>query len=138
MTHEEILDVLAARERAFRHSDPGGMTSVYTEDAVLVSPMFGTLHGRQAIEAAHRKLFAVFHDMTIATDPAIIEGDRAAQTFCGHATHTTELFGVPPSHRFFEVKGVFVFEFAHGKIAHERRLYDFSGLLLQLGVLKAK
>jgi hypothetical protein len=33
---------------------------------------------------------------------------------------------------------VFLFIFADGKIAREIRVYDFAGLLLQLGVLKAK
>jgi hypothetical protein len=28
--------------------------------------------------------------------------------------------------------------FADGLIAHERRIYDFTGLLLQIGVLRAK
>jgi len=26
----------------------------------------------------------------------------------------------------------------NGKIVHERRIYDFTGLLVQIGVLKAK
>ena len=34
--------------------------------------------------------------------------------------------------------GVLVFELRDGKITHERRLYDFTGLLVQVGVLKAK
>jgi hypothetical protein len=33
---------------------------------------------------------------------------------------------------------VLIFEWRDGKIAVERRLYDFTSLLLQVGVLKAK
>jgi hypothetical protein len=34
---------------------------------------------------------------------------------------------------------VLVFEFREeGKVAVERRLYDFTGLLIQMGVIKAK
>ena len=54
------------------------------------------------------------------------------------ASHTSELFGVPPTHRRFKIQGVLVFEFRDGKVAVERRLYDFTGLLIQMGVIKAK
>jgi hypothetical protein len=33
---------------------------------------------------------------------------------------------------------VFVYELKDGKIVHERRIYDFTGLLIQIGVLKVK
>jgi hypothetical protein len=33
---------------------------------------------------------------------------------------------------------VFLFVIKDGKIHHERRVYDFTGLMIQLGVLKAK
>jgi steroid delta-isomerase-like uncharacterized protein len=138
MTRDEAVALLARREDAFRRSDATGLAATYTEDAVMLSPMFGTVTGRAAIEASHRRLFQVFKDMVIKTDPVIIEGDRAAQSWVGQATHSSEMFGVPPSGRPFEIRGAFVFEFRDGLIAHERRLYDFTGLLLQLGVLKAK
>jgi len=33
---------------------------------------------------------------------------------------------------------VFVCRVADGFVTHERRIYDFTGMLVQLGVLKAK
>jgi hypothetical protein len=33
---------------------------------------------------------------------------------------------------------VFFYRLENGRIVHERRIYDFTGLLLQIGVLKAK
>jgi hypothetical protein len=33
---------------------------------------------------------------------------------------------------------VLVFEFRDGKVAVEKRLYDFTGLLIQMGVIRAK
>jgi steroid delta-isomerase-like uncharacterized protein len=138
MTRDEVVALLSRRELAFRAGDAAALAASYAGDAVMVSPMFGTVTGRDAIEVSHRKLFAVFKDMVIRTDEVIFEDDRGAQSWVGHATHTNELFGVPPSGRHFEIHGVFVFRFKDGLIAHERRLYDFTGLLLQLGVLKAK
>jgi len=138
MTRDEAVALLTLREDAFRRADASGLAATYTVNAVMLSPMFGTVTGREAIEASHRKLFTVFKDMVIKTDPLIFEADRGAQSWVGHATHTSEIFGVPASGRPFEIRGAFVFEFRDGLIAHERRLYDFTGLLLQLGILKAK
>lgn len=138
MTSTDIVALLVRRETAFRQRDPRRMSEVYAEDAVLVSPIFGNLTGRAAIEASHVKLFTVFSEMVIETDPPIVQGDRALQTFNGRATHTSELFGIPPSGRTFDLRGIFGFTFRNGLIAHERRLYDFTGLLLQLGVLKTR
>jgi predicted ester cyclase len=61
-----------------------------------------------------------------------------AQFFKSHATHTSEVFGVPATGRKFEVQGVLVFYFKDGKIIKERRLYDFTSMLIQLGFLKAR
>src|SRR5262245_31160498 len=138
MTRDEAVALVPRRLEAFERSDAVGLAATYTEDAVMVSPMFGTVTGRAAIQASHHKLFQVFKDMVIKMDPLIFEADRGAQSWVGNATHTSELFGVPPSGRPFEIRGAFVYEFRDGLIAHERRLYDFTGLMLQLGILKAK
>jgi hypothetical protein len=36
------------------------------------------------------------------------------------------------------MRGSFLFFFADGRIKREIRIYDFTGILVQLGVLKAK
>ena len=61
-----------------------------------------------------------------------------AQAFVIHATHTGTFMGLPGTGRRVEVEGVCFFEMSEGLIAHERRYYDFTGMLIQLGVLKAK
>ena len=38
----------------------------------------------------------------------------------------------------FKLRTVMIFELRAGKIVHEQRIYDFTGMLIQLGVLKAK
>jgi hypothetical protein len=46
--------------------------------------------------------------------------------------------GVPPTGKPFRVPMVLVNTLKNGQIVHERRIYDFTGLLVQIGVLKAK
>ena len=46
--------------------------------------------------------------------------------------------GLEPSGRSFHIPAVFTYELRNGQIAREQRIYDFTGLLVQIGVLKAK
>ena len=52
--------------------------------------------------------------------------------------HMGEIMGMPATGRPFHLAVVFLYELRDHKIVRERRIYDFTGLLLQIGVLKAK
>ena len=138
MTREQIVSVTQAMQRAWNARDPVALAAVHAEDGVVHSPMFGEVHGRADIERTYGEMFRGFADWNFEGQDLIIDGNRAAQTFIATATHTSELFGVEASHRKFKVQGVLVFEMRDGKVQSERRLYDFTSLLLQVGVLKAK
>jgi steroid delta-isomerase-like uncharacterized protein len=139
MTREQIVGILNGMHRAWNNRDPVALASAHTDDGVVYSPIFGEVHGKAAIEKSYRDLFLGFADWTFEPVELVVDGLRAAQLFNVTATHTSEMFGVPPSHRRFKIQGVLVFEFREeGKVAVERRLYDFTGLLIQMGVIKAK
>ena len=138
MTREQIVNVIAAMQRAWNARDAAGLAAAHTDDAVVYSPIFGEVHGRAEIERSYRDLFRAFSDWTLDGQDLIVDGLRAAQLFTVNATHTSELFGVDATNRKFKINGVLVFEFRDGKVAVERRLYDFTELLLQVGIIKAK
>lgn len=138
MNRHEIGRFLDERRDAWRLRDPVMLARGHQDTGVVQSPIFGTIHGRDAIETSYRELFRVFADWTIDEQDDVIEDGRAAQFLTVQGTHTGNLFGVPPSGRRFAIQGVLFLELKDGKIARERRLYDFTGMLLQLGVLKAK
>jgi steroid delta-isomerase-like uncharacterized protein len=138
MTREQIVAVTQAMQRAWNTRDPAALASVHSDEGVVHSPMFGEVHGRAEIERTYREMFQKFQDWTWESGDLIIDGDRCAQLFTATACHSSELFGVAPTQRRFRVQGVLVFEFRDGKIAVERRLYDFTSLLVQVGVLKTK
>ena len=46
--------------------------------------------------------------------------------------------GIPGTGKRVEFDCVLIFDFEDGRIKRERRVYDFTGLLIQLGVLKSK
>ena len=138
MTREQIVGVVHAMQRAWHARDPVALAAAHAEDGVVRSPMFGEVRGRSEIERSYRDLFRAFADWTFEGGELIIDGARAAELFTVEATHTSDLFGVEATQRRFKIQGVLVFDFRDGKIIHERRMYDFTGLLVQVGVLKAK
>jgi steroid delta-isomerase-like uncharacterized protein len=138
VTREQIVAVLNTMQRAWNSRDSVGLGAAHTDDGVVYSPIFGEVRGRAAIEQSYRDLFTAFADWTFEPHELIVDGDRAAQMFAVSATHTSELFGVPATHRRFRIHGVLIFDFEDGKVGVERRLYDFTGLLVQMGVVKAK
>jgi steroid delta-isomerase-like uncharacterized protein len=103
-----------------------------------VSPIFRTVRGREEIRASYSSLFTTFPDWTITGLPLLIDGERVAQPFKIQATHTGDFMGLPGSGRRFELEGMRLFEMQDGLIAYERRYYDFTGLLIQLGILRGK
>ena len=138
MTREQIVGVLNTMQRAWNSRDSAALAAVHTDDGVVYSPIFGEVHGKAAIDKSYRDLFTAFADWTFEPQELIVDGLRAAQLFTVTATHTSEIFGVPATNRRFKIQGVLVFEFREGKIAVEKRLYDFTGLLIQMGVIRAK
>ena len=55
------------------------------------------------------------------------------------ATHMDEFFGMPATNKRLDMRLARSLRFNDaGLIAHERRIYDFTGVLLQIGVLRAK
>jgi predicted ester cyclase len=138
MTREEILEFFADRESLWRSRNYEGLAMGHAEDGTVVSPMFGTLRGRQAIGEAYRQLWMVFPDWDLTADEVLVDGARVAQPFSVSATHVGEFMGLAGTNRRFQIQGVRLFEMGNGLVQHERRLYDFTGLLIQVGVLRGK
>jgi steroid delta-isomerase-like uncharacterized protein len=139
MTREEIVTFFNLRREAYSRLDPEGLAAYHAEDAVLESPVAGgTVIGRETIAKIYRGWFAGFPDVTVDWTDLLIDGDRAVQTATMSGTDTGGFMGLPPTGKRFCVPIVFLFTLKDGLIAHERRVYDFTGMLLQIGLLKAK
>ena len=138
MTRDEIIAFLAHRQETWGRRDAIGLASDHAENGVIFSPIFGIVRGREEIVKSYQNLFKIFSDWDYNGEDLIVDGDRAVQVFKVQATHTSEIFGLGATNRRFEIRGALLLDFDNGKIARERRLYDFTSLLLQLGVLKAR
>ena len=138
MTHEELPRVFAQLQDGWTTRNPETLSRAHSEGGTIISPIFRTVTGRPAILESYRSLFAIFPDWHYHADGLLIDGTRAAQPFTVQATHVGDFMGIPGSGKKCELQGVCLFEMAGGLIAHERRIYDFTGLLIQLGILRGK
>lgn len=138
MTRAEIEALVDRYQDAVARRDIHALTQLHAEDGVVESLMAGTVRGRAAIGDAYRAWFTAFPDITVTTDDLVIDGDRAVLVSTVTGTDRGGVMGLPPSHKPFRVAVVFVYTFKDGYIAHDRRISDFTGLLLQIGVLKAR
>ena len=141
MTNDEIRTFIARYVDAWERESVQTLVECYADKARVESPMFHTIVGRSDIAKSFTHLFDAFDDWDITVDDTLIDhepADRAVFVITAQMTHRGEIFGMPGTGRRVESSGAFILRFDDGRIASERRVYDFTGLLVQLGVLKAK
>jgi steroid delta-isomerase-like uncharacterized protein len=138
MTRQDVETLFARRQQAWDSRDAEALTADHGENGTIVSPIFRTVQGRPEIRESYRSLFTRFPDWTLTGQPLLIDGTRVAQPFRVEATHSGDFMGLAGSGRRFDIEGMLLFEMQDGLIAYERRYYDFTGLLIQLGVLRSK
>lgn len=138
MTREEILSLLEQQRAAWAAHDPAAFAKAYAPHAIVTSPTGGVLEGREEIERIARKWFQAFPDIQFDSEDVLIDGDRVVQIARVNGTHGGEFFGVPATGRKVDVLFALVMAVSDGQITHERRILDFTGVLVQVGVLKTK
>lgn len=138
MTREQVVALFDRWLDAFHHHDVETFAELYADDAVVESPMGGTHQGRAAIAAVAGAFLAALTDATLTRDELIIDGDHVVLVGTLSGTDTGGFMGMAPSGRPALLPVVLVCRVADGFITHERRIYDFTGMLVQIGVLKAK
>ena len=138
MTCDAIMALLARRHDAIVRRDAAALMADYAEDAVVESPLAGIVKGREANQQVYRAWWSAFPDRVDHVEEAIVDGGRAAQFATLTGTDLGGFMGLAPTGKPFRIPIVYLFTFDDRFIVHERRIYDFTGMLVQLGVLKAK
>ena len=141
MTAEDVRTFSEQYARAWERGDIDALVACYTDDCEVVSPIFNVVSGKSQLAASFRELFRAFSDYMVEIDDVIVDrsrDERAVLLFTTFGVHKGEMFGVQGTGRRFEVRGALVFTFENGKIAKDTRIYDFTGMLMQLGILRAK
>ena len=137
MTRNDIVEMFESRRAAYDRQDAGALASDYADECIIESPTGGTHEGR---DAARRVIQTVFDalDVKLKQQSLIVDGDFVAQVVNLQGKDIGAFLGMSPTGKPFDVPGVFLFELRNKKIVRERRIYDFTSLLLQTGLLKAK
>jgi steroid delta-isomerase-like uncharacterized protein len=138
VTRDEAQQFFDRRVAAWRLRDVDVLMNAHTDDCVLESPLAGKVTGRAAIENVYRAFVKSFPDLTIENPEFVADGDRIVQTVTFSGTNTGGFMGMAPTGKHFSFDAVLICTMHDGLIAHEKRIYDFTGFLLEIGVLKAK
>ena len=135
----ELKAIVERFADTWQRRDPAGLAQHHAPNGVAESPMYATLRGRKAIEDAYRAFFTSFPDATFTVEHIVVDPPYVVLFSTVNATHQNDFFGLPGTNRHIEFRMSRLMNLNDdGLIEHERRIYDFTGLLVQLGVLRAK
>lgn len=137
MTREQISAMFARRAAAYARFDAAALAADYADDCLVESPSGGVHHGKAAAERVIRNVLDAL-EVRLIEQSILIDGDNVAQVVTIEGADVGLFLGLSPTGKSFSVRGVFVYRLKDGRIAHEQRIYDFTALLIQVGLLKAK
>lgn len=139
MNREQITAMFMRRWDQWNRRDTTALVQDFSEDCVVETPLAGgSARGRKAVEDLYVTFFHAFPDARLQMDDLLIDGDRVMLVGRMSGTDTGGFMGVAPTGRSFEIALVLLDELRGDLILRERRIYDFTGMLLQVGALKAK
>jgi steroid delta-isomerase-like uncharacterized protein len=139
MTNDQVTALIDRHIDGWNRRDPTILALNHAEDGVVLSPMFARVGGRAQIRDSYAALFAAFPDWQMQFGAPIVDGNRVAIAFSVTATHQGEFMGLAGTGRRCAFEGVSLYQLdADLLIAEERRVYDFTGLLAQVGVLRIR
>lgn len=139
MTRAQIVELFDRWHRAASDRDIAAIVALYADTCIVESPLAGgAVTGRAAnadiLEAAYKG----FPDFRLTVEEMMIDGDRVAQIGTLTGTDTGGFMGLPATGKSFRLPIVILYTVKESQIVHERRIYDFTGMLVQAGILKAK
>jgi len=139
MTRAELQVIIERYMETWHRRDPAAIALYHSVDGIVESPMYATRTGRKAIEEAYAAFFKSFPDASMKIQATLVDPPCIAVFATVKATHMDDFFGLPGTNRRIEFKNARLVKMNDdGLIVHERRIYDFTGVLVQIGVLRAK
>ena len=138
MTPDDVRAFVQDHAEHWASRDAALLAADHAENGVVESPTTGTHHGRHQIEQSYERWFDAFPDLEFTIENVVADHDQAAVFFCLTGTHQSTFLGLPATGKRIEFRGVLLERFESGQLVHERRIHDFTGLMVRLGVLKVK
>ena len=134
-TEENKAIVRRATEEFYNQGHVERAAHFYAATYVHHDPAAPHVSDRDGLAASVRAFRAGCPDLQITIDDLLAEGDTVTKRWTLHATHTGDLYGIPPTGKRITVSGLELYRFANGKIAECWLGYDNLSLMQQLGVI---
>jgi steroid delta-isomerase-like uncharacterized protein len=93
------------------------------------------MRNRDDLKQGLRAFRAGCPDLHITTEDLFADGDMITKRWTYHATHTSDLAGLPPTGNRITMSGLELFRLEGGKIVESWLGYDNLSLMQQLGVI---
>jgi steroid delta-isomerase-like uncharacterized protein len=123
---------------AIRQRDIDALVSMVSVDCDVEAMTSPGITGRDAIRRVYREWFNAFPDVAVHAQDTIIEDDRGVMVLTIAGTDMGGFMGLPPTGKAFRMTAVMIFTVLNGQVLRYRSVYDFTGLLAQVGNLKVK
>ena len=95
-----------------------------------------TIPSREVGKGFVSGLLSAFPDIHYSVDDSLQAGNRAAVRWSATATHTGNLFGLPPTQKRVNMIGMTMFRVENGQVAELWDVWDEAGLMKQVGAAK--
>ena len=135
---DEIATLLSLRQRAWADRDSDALADQHSADAVMDSHLAGRVQGRSQIADVYAAWFAAFPDSQLTIEEITVDGVHVAELSTMNGTDTGGFLGLPPTHKPFRLRSAWLYTLHDGRFLHVRPIYDFTGMLVQIGAIKAK
>jgi steroid delta-isomerase-like uncharacterized protein len=91
--------------------------------------------GSEGFKQSVNMFRSAFPDLEITNDDQIAAGDKVAVLWTARGTHLGELMGIAPTGKRIEVRGMYMYRLAGGKLVERAGARDMLGLLQQIGAI---
>lgn len=108
---------------------------VAAPDVVIRTPLPLDVTGAEALKQVWRVLLRAYPDLHVEVEDLLEDGDKVVCRNTVTGTHQGEYLGVPPTGKTVRYHEIFIFRFAHGRIAETWGVVDLVAQLRQLGLL---
>src|SRR5829696_7147317 len=134
-TEDNKRAVLRWREELWNKRNPGVVEELAAPDYIgHMAGIPGPVRGREALRQLFAGWLAAF-DVRVTPEFLIAEGDMVAVRDANRAKHIGEFQGRPPTGQEVSGTSTDIYRIVDGRIVEQWFEADFTGMLLQLGLL---
>lgn len=138
MTRSEIEALLDRHKAAFLRRDAAALAADHALEGTFESPAHGVVRGRAAIQRVYEYWFQAFPDLVLTWPDVVVDGDRATLFWSFDGTAQGPFFGIVGAGARVSMIGAAEYRIGPDGIVSVRHVFDFSGMLLRTGALKAR